>query len=127
MTGRFLVIHTEGAATILIHLVLNVLLLRTIQALPEIRELVPVRGEILIAEEDNLVFVLRIGRSSKPGHDEFWFQNIPMSRKESLRNVCLLARFFADSGSVVVQDHRMLILEASEPRRVRNSVLVRVI
>ena len=87
----------------------------------------PVRGEVLKAEKNDLVFVLRIGRSSKPGHDEFWFQDIPLSRKESLRNVCLLARFFTDSGSVVIQNYRMLILEASEPSRVRYSVLVCVI
>ncbi len=71
--------------------------------------------------------LMRICRSSKARHDEFRFQHIPVSRKESLRNVRLLARLFADSGIVVAHDHRMLILETSQLRRVRNAVLVCVI
>jgi hypothetical protein len=68
-------------------------------------------------KKDDLVFVLRIRRSRKPGHYEFRFQNVAMSRKESLRNIRLFARF-TDCVGVVVHDHRMLILEVPESRTI---------
>lgn len=80
-------VNTEDIPTVFIRLPLNPLLLWIVRFFREIHEFVPIRGEILKAEEDNLVLMLRICRSGKPGHNELRFQDIPMNPKESLRDV----------------------------------------
>ena len=54
------VVYMEGAATVLIHPFFDIPLVWAIGTRREIREAVPVRGEVLKAEKNDLVFVLRI-------------------------------------------------------------------
>jgi hypothetical protein len=108
-----LLIHLKGFSAIVIDLLLDGKFFGRVRASGEICELVTIGGKIFEAKEDDLVFVLGVGRPGKTGHDEFRLQDVSVNSEEALCEIRFFPGFVVDAGYSVVENHGMLIVAVS--------------